>query len=146
MTFKAAALPEPTPDLIVALEAAGLPTDDLQEPGRRFYRFEDDAGLIGYGGLEQIGPDVLIRSMVVVDARRGGGLGAEVLSWLEASAAEQKATALYLLTTSATSFFQRHGYTALPRSAAPPAIAASRQFSALCPASAAFMFKELRPQ
>ncbi len=146
MAFNAVELPEPAPDLIAALEAAGLPMDDLHEPGRRFYRFGDDAGLIGYGGLEQIGPDVLIRSMVVVDARRGGGLGAEVLSWLEARAAERKATALYLLTTSATAFFQRHGYTALPRSAAPPAIAASRQFSTLCPASATFMFKELRPQ
>jgi len=146
MTFKATALTVPTPDLIAALEAAGLPTDDLQEPGRRFYRFENDAGLIGYGGLEQIGPDVLIRSMVVVDARRGGGLGADVLSWLEANAAEQKATALYLLTTTATAFFQRQGYVVLQRSAAPAAIAASRQFSTLCPASATFMFKELRPQ
>lgn len=146
MTFKATALTVPTPDLIAALEAAGLPTDDLQEPGRRFYRFENDAGLIGYGGLEQIGPDVLIRSMVVVDARRGGGLGADVLSWLEANAAEQKATALYLLTTTATAFFQRQGYVVLQRSAAPAAIAASRQFSTLCPTSAAFMFKELRPQ
>jgi len=146
MAFNAVELPEPTPDLIAALEAAGLPTDDLHEPGRRFYRFDDDAGLIGYGGLERIGPDILIRSMVVVDARRGDGLGAEVLSWLEARAAERKATALYLLTTSATAFFQRHGYAVLPRSAASAAIAASRQFSTLCPASAAFMIKELRPQ
>ena len=146
MAFNAVELPEPAPDLIAALEAAGLPMDDLHEPGRRFFRFGDDAGLIGYGGLEQIGPDVLIRSMVVVDARRGGGLGAEVLSWLEARAAERKAIALYLLTTSATAFFQRHGYVVLPRSAAPTAIAASRQFSALCPTSAAFMFKELRTQ
>ena len=146
MAFNAVELPEPTPDLIAALEAAGLPTGDLHEPGRRFYRLGDDAGLIGYGGLEQIGPDVLIRSMVVVDARRGGGLGAEVLSWLEARAAERKATALYLLTTTATTFFQRQGYVVLPRSAAPAAIAASRQFSTLCPASAAFMFKDLRSQ
>lgn len=146
MGFNVVELPESNPDLIAALEAAGLPTDDLHEPGRRFFRFEDDAGLIGYGGLEQIGPDALIRSMVVVDARRGAGLGAEVLSRLEARAAERKATALYLLTTTATAFFQRQGYVVLPRSAAPAAIAASRQFSALCPASAAFMFKELRPQ
>ena len=74
------------------------------------------------------------------------GLGAAILSRLETEAAEQKATALYLLTTSATAFFERHGYTTLPRSAAPPAIAASRQFSTLCPASASFMFKELRTQ
>ena len=146
MGFNVVELPQPTPDLITALEAAGLPTDDLHEPGRRFFRFEDDAGLIGYGGLEQIGPDALIRSMVVVDDRRGAGLGAALLSWLETETADRKASALYLLTTSAAAFFQQHGYAALPRSAAPPAIAASRQFNALCPASAAFMFKELRPQ
>jgi len=146
MAFNVAVFPEPTSDLIAALEAVGLPMDDVYEPDRRFYRFEDDAGLIGYGGLEQVGPDLLIRSIVVVDSRHGGGHGSAILSWLETRAAEQKATALYLLTTSATAFFQRHGYTALPRSAAPPAIAASRQFSTLCPASATFMFKELRPQ
>lgn len=146
MAFSAAELPEPTPDLIAALEAAGLPADDLHEPGRRFFRFEDDAGLIGYGGLEQIGPDVLIRSMVVVDDRRGTGLGAALLSWLETEAADRKASALYLLTTSAADFFQRYGYAVLPRSTAPTAIAASHQFSILCPDSAAFMFKDLRPQ
>ena len=146
MAFTVVSLPEPTSDLIASLEAAGLPTDDLHEPGRRFYRFEDDGGLIGYGGLEQIGPDALIRSIVVIDDHRGAGHGSMMLSWLEARAAEQQASGLYLLTTSATAFFQRRGYTPLPRSAAPPAIAASRQFSALCPASAAFMFKDLRTQ
>ena len=144
MAFNAVELPVPAPDLIAVLEAAGLPTDDLHEAGRRFYRFEDEAGLIGYGALEQLSPDALIRSIVVIDGRRSSGLGAAILSWLEAEAARLQATGLYLLTTSATAFFQRHGYTALPRSAAPPAIAASRQFSTLCPASATFMFKELR--
>ncbi|WP_436356341.1 arsenic resistance N-acetyltransferase ArsN2 [Brevundimonas sp. CEF1] len=146
MAFNAVVLPEPTSDLIAALEAAGLPTDDLHQPGRCFYRFADDAGLIGYGGLEQVGPDVLIRSIAVIDDRRNAGHGAAILSWLEASAAEQQAPGLYLLTTSATAFFERHGYVVLPRSAAPPAVTASRQFSTLCPASAAFMFKELRTQ
>lgn len=37
MAFNVSALPEPTPDLIAALEATGLPTDDLHEPGRCFY-------------------------------------------------------------------------------------------------------------
>ena len=146
MAFNAVELPVPAPDLIAVLEAAGLPTDDLHEAGRRFYRFEDEAGLIGYGALEQLSPDALIRSIVVIDSRRGGGHGSAILSWLETEAAGRKAAGLYLLTTSATAFFQRHGYTALPRSAAPPAIAASRQFSTLCPASAAFMFKDLRTQ
>ncbi len=146
MAFNAVELPEPTADLIAALEAAGLPTDDLHEPGRRFYRFELDGRPIGYGGLEQFGPDVLVRSIVVIDSLRGGGHGGAILSWLEAEAANQGAAGLYLLTTSVAAFFQRHGYVELPRSAAPNAIAASRQFSALCPTSATLMFKELRTQ
>ncbi|MGX1589008.1 arsenic resistance N-acetyltransferase ArsN2 [Brevundimonas diminuta] len=146
MTFNAVELLEPTSDLIAALEAASLPTDDLGEPGRRFYRFEDSAGLIGFGGLEQVGPDALVRSIMVPDRRRGGGHGGTILSWLEAEAAGQGADGLYLLTTSAAAFFQRHGYSVALRSAAPPAVAASRQFSGLCPASATFMFKELRAQ
>ncbi|MBK1967846.1 MULTISPECIES: arsenic resistance N-acetyltransferase ArsN2 [Brevundimonas] len=146
MAFNAVELPEPTADLIAALEAAGLPTNDLHEPGRRFYRFEVDGRPIGYGGLEQIGLDGLIRSIVVIDSHRGAGHGSAILSLLETEAAGRKAAGLYLLTTTATAFFERHGYVVLPRSAAPTAIAASRQFSALCPTSATFMFKELRTQ
>ncbi|MNU30092.1 acetyltransferase [compost metagenome] len=146
MAFNVVELPEPTADLITTLEAAGLPTDDLHEPGRRFFRFENSEGLIGFGGLEQVGPDVLIRSIVVPESRRGGGHGGAILSWLEAEAANQGAAGLYLLTTSAAAFFQRRGYSVALRSAAPPAIAASRQFSGLCLASAAFMFKDLRPR
>lgn len=146
MAFNAVELREPAPDLIAALEANGLPTDDLQEPGRRFYRFEVDGRPIGYGGLEQVGPGALIRSIVVIDSHRGAGHGSAILSLLETEAAGRKASGLYLLTTTATAFFQRHGYVVQPRSAAPADIAASRQFSALCPTSAAFMFKELRTQ
>lgn len=146
MAFNAVKLLEPTADLIAALEAAGLPTDDLHESGRCFFRFENGEGLVGYGGLEQIGPDVLIRSIVVPDGRRGGGHGGAILSWLETEATHQGAAGLYLLTTSAAAFFQRRGYSVALRLAAPPAIAASRQFSRLCPASAAFMFKNLRIQ
>lgn len=146
MTFNTVELAEPTSDLIAALEAAGLPTDDLHELGRCFYRFEVEGRPIGYGGLEQIGPDALIRSIVVIDSHRGAGHGSAILSLLEAEAVGRKASSLYLLTTTAAAFFRRHGYVVLPRSAAPTAIAASRQFSALCPTSAAFMFKELRTQ
>lgn len=145
MTFNAEKLPAPTIDLIAALTAAGLPTDDLHEPGRRFFRFENSEGLIGFGGLEQVGPDVLIRSIVVPDSRRGVGHGGAILCWLEAEAANQGAAGLYLLTASAAAFFRRRGYSVALRSAAPPAIAACRQFSGLCPASADFMFKDLRP-
>lgn len=50
---------------------------------------------------------------------------------------------LYLLTTTAAGFFERLGYRQTDRAAAPREIAATRQFSGLCPASSAFMVKSL---
>lgn len=126
-----------------ALSAAGLPTDDLNEPSRRFYSFHDERGPVGFGGLETLGAETLLRSIVILDDRRGAGLGSALLALLEAQAAGHGASGLHLLTTSAD-FFARHGYAVLSRSAAPPAIAGSRQFSSLCPGSAALMFKDLR--
>lgn len=60
-------------ELATELAGAGLPTSDLDEPDRHFFRFEDDAGIAGYGGIEGNGPDRLLRSLVVRPDRRGGG-------------------------------------------------------------------------
>lgn len=48
------------------LAVAGLPVDHLGAPDRQCFRFEDDAGTIG--GIEGIGSDRLLRSVVVVPA------------------------------------------------------------------------------
>ena len=50
---------------------------------------------------------------------------------------------LHLLTTTAAPFFGTMGYAAADRHAAPPVIAASREFTSLCPASAAYLVKAL---
>jgi len=125
------------------LTAAGLPVDDLGEPARQFFRFEDEAGLIGYGGIEGIGADRLLRSVVVVSARRHTGLGGPLVTALERAAADDGACALYLLTTTAEPFFRHIGYAPAERSNAPAAIAGSAEFSTLCPASAAFLVKHI---
>lgn len=126
-----------------ALAASGLPVADLAEPGRAFFRFDDDAGLVGYGGLEGQGADRLLRSLFVVADRRGEGLGRAMLAGLEASAGEPGVARLHLLTNTAAPFFAAAGYAAADRATAPPSIAASREFTALCPASAAYLVKSL---
>lgn len=51
------------PDLALALHEAGLPTDDLTEPGRRFFAYATVSGeRVGFGGFEHMGRDVLVRS------------------------------------------------------------------------------------
>ena len=130
-------------DLAGALAAAKLPTSDLTEPGRAFVRFDDDTGLVGFGGIEGEGSDRLLRSLVVVADRRGAGIGGAMLALLEGEARRLGAERLHLLTDTAAPFFRVNGYAEADRAAAPPAVAASREFTALCPASATFLVKAL---
>lgn len=126
-----------------ALAASGLPVADLSEPGRAFFRFDDHAGLVGYGGIEGHGTDRLLRSFLVATDRRGDGLGRVMLRLLEGEARELGVVRLHLLTNTAASFFAASGYAAANRARAPASIASSREFTTLCPASAAYLVKSL---
>lgn len=114
------------------LTAAKLPIADLSEPGRTFFRFDDAEGLIGYGGLEGEGAD-----------RRGRGIGRAIIAALEQQAREFGVGHLHLLTTTAASFFRSLGFADASRESAPATIAASHEFTALCPASATYLVKAL---
>ncbi len=48
-----------------------------------------------------------------------------------------------MLTTTAAPFFRAYGYADADRATAPPSIAGSREFTALCPASAVYLVKVL---
>lgn len=135
--------PDSLGELRDALAASGLPVADLAESGRTFFRFDDDAGLVGYGGFEGEGADRLLRSLLVVADRRGDGLGRSLLALLENVARVMRVERLHLLTNTAASFFAANGYAAADRAVAPAPIAASREFTALCPASAAYLVKAL---
>jgi amino-acid N-acetyltransferase len=126
------------------LSEAGLPCDDVSEPGLQFYHFDVDGKWVAYGGLEGSGPDLLLRSMVVCQTRRGEGLGKAVLSELEQYAVSQGAVRLHLLTQSAAGFFTANGYELLDRGETPVAISQTAQFKHLCPASASYLRKTLK--
>lgn len=126
-------------DFPAALEAAGLPTDDLTDAGQSFFSFQGGAG---FGGFARDGNIVLLRSIVVAPDRRGSGVGRRVLLGLLDEARRQKVSSAWLLTTSADAFFARHGFEVVDRTSAPGAVAASAQFTGLCPASAVLMRRE----
>ncbi|UZE21974.1 arsenic resistance N-acetyltransferase ArsN2 [Pseudomonas sp. B21-056] len=126
-----------------ALILAGLPADDLNLPGRRFFSFRQQDSDVAFGGIEGTGSDRLLRSLVVVEGRRGQGTGALVLAALEAFAKNEGVEWVHLLTESATAFFAAHGYQVQERSLAPASICATVQFKRLCPASAAYLSKRL---
>ena len=124
------------------LAAAGLPTSDLREPGRTFYRF-DATTVVGYGGLEGIGADCLLRSLIILHDLRGLGIGKRIVFALEDEGRAQGALRLHLLTNTAAPFFRACGYVDAERATAPASIAASAEFTTLCPASATYLVKPL---
>ncbi len=126
------------------LRDAQLPTIDITEEllDNFFFAGSADAPL-GIVGLEVERPYALLRSLVVDTSSRSSGLGSELLAQAERHAQASGVQTLYLLTTTAESFFAKRGYSRAPRTEAPPFINSSAEFASLCPASAAFMLKQL---
>jgi amino-acid N-acetyltransferase len=137
----------PQPSLGAAkalLATAQLPTADLTEAHcQHFFYWGPASAPAGLVGLELFGDDALLRSLVVGPDARSSGIGSALVHFAESHAREQGVRALYLLTTTAEPFFHRLGYSNVPRDAAPPAIKTTREFAGICPASSAFMFKQL---
>ena len=129
---------------LALLRSVQLPTSDLTEAHCEHFFFtgapEAPTGLVG---LEAFGDVALLRSLAVVPAARGSGLGTALLRHAESAARADGVHALYLLTTTAEAFFARHGYSSAPRATAPAAIRSTREFSGICPASSAFMKRDL---
>ncbi len=134
------------PGLRAALLDAGLPVDDLLEPGREFFAYAMlDGVCVGYGGYEPYGRDMLLRSLVVLPSRRDRGIGAGMLALLLRRAFDEGVRTAWLLTTDAAPFFEKAGFRRVERGGAPARILGSRQATMLCPASAVLLARSVEP-
>jgi amino-acid N-acetyltransferase len=125
------------------LEEAGLATLDLVGAGRRYFRLTEGDKTLGYGGFEARGGHALLRSIVVEGKARGHGYGRTLVNGLIAETRKAGLKDAYLLTEKAATFFTKLGFVPCGREAAPPEIAASRQFAELCPAGTRLMRRDL---
>jgi len=129
--------------LKAALTEAHLPTDDIEDQGRTFFRAQSSDGrAVGYLGVERCGDDFLLRSVVVLPDHRGQGLGSVLVE--RAVAGLDRAGDLFLATTSAAPFFRRIGFSEVRRDSVPATVLATRQLSSICPSSATIM-KRIKP-
>jgi N-acetylglutamate synthase-like GNAT family acetyltransferase len=127
------------------LDGAGLPSADVDEALlEHFLAGRMEGALAGIVGLEICGRDALVRSLVVDHDARRTGVGRALVAEAERRAGTLGMDTLYLLTTTAADYFRALGYNDCPRAAAPAAVRASREFSSLCPADAAFLCKRLK--
>ena len=128
------------------LEANGLPFEDVRETPALFllaWAGANETTVVGAGGIEQYGSNGLLRSVVVDEEFRGREYGTVLCDKLEEFARSEGIETLYLLTTTASAFFDHRGYEEIPRDDAPPRIQRTTEFAALCPDSATCMKRKL---
>src|SRR5262245_61127879 len=121
---------------VCALEAAALPVEDLTDGHMAHFYFvgppEKPTGLVG---VELCGDGALLRSLVVDPELRGTGMGRLLVERAECHARTHGASSMFLLTSTAETFFRHLGYASADRASAPPEIRATREFASICPAS-----------
>lgn len=124
------------------LDTEHLPSIDITEDAlEHFLVYRDETGVVGGVGLERYGEVALLRSLAVARKQMGRGLGRRLVVAAEKLAAELNVRSIYLLTTTAESFFEHLGFRRMPRQDVPLAIRNTREFSSLCPATAVMMVK-----
>lgn len=127
------------------LLAAGLPLDGARDHLAHFVVGESGGNLMCAGGLEWYGDIALLRSVVVDAQARGAGWGKQLLARLTEQASALGVTKLYLLTTTAASYFSSLGFRAVTRASIPEQLGRSREFQGACPASASAMMMKISP-
>ncbi len=126
------------------LEACALPVADLTPAHMpHFTVARQGETLAGVVGIEPCGQEALLRSLAVAGPHRGKGLARRLVAAAEEHARSLGVRHLYLLTTSAAAFFVNEGYAITPRSQAPQAIRATREFTDICPKSSVCQSKAL---
>jgi amino-acid N-acetyltransferase len=130
-------------DILTLLRASALPTAGIERHVETALIVRDSGQLLGCAAVEVYGQAGLLRSVAVEAARRGEGLGERLTTAALELARQRGVRNIYLLTTTASHFFPRFGFTAIPRSELDPALAQSEELRGACPASALAMHASL---
>jgi len=125
--------------VLALLEASSLPTVGVPEALGGFLVAESDGAIVGSVGIEECCEYALLRSAAVREDWRNRGLGRRLEERAIASAESKGIEALYLLTTTAESYFPSFGFERITRDDVPTPIKATDEFRSACPASATVM-------
>ena len=126
------------------LHSNNLPTEDISINSGLFLAYYNTHDvLVGSGGLEFYSNLALLRSLAVSPELRGQQVGKEIVSQLLEAAKQRGISEVYLLTQTASFFFQKMGFKPVTRENLPDAIQKSSEFAAVCPASADVLMLKL---
>jgi amino-acid N-acetyltransferase len=137
------ARPEDAGAIVELLERSHLPTDDFVSHLASALVARRGARIVGSAAIELYADGGLLRSVAVDEDSRGTGLGGRLTAAAIDEASRRALPALYLLTTTADTFFPRFGFERITRDDVPGSVQASVEFREACPASATVMRRRL---
>ena len=126
------------------LRSNNLPAEDVSLNNGLFLAYYNTQEvLVGSGGLEFYNNLALLRSLAVSPELRGQQVGKEIVSQLLEAAKQRGISEVYLLTQTASFFFQKMGFKPVARENVPDAIQKSSEFITVSPASADVLLLKL---
>jgi len=125
------------------LSEADLPYNDVPNHISDFLLASINDVIIGVIGIEILGKFGLLRSLAVSPSKQGKGIGKLLCERMASYASLQEIRNLYLLTTTAESFFENLGFRKVARENLAEEIKSTEEFKNICPVSAVCMVKEI---
>lgn len=126
------------------LEQQHLPLDGVDDHVGTMVVARDGGRVVGAAAVELYDDGALLRSVVVDTTMQGRRLGHWLTEEALKTAERHGARAVFLLTTTAETFFPRFGFHRISRDQVPPSVQASVEFRSACPASAVVMRREIK--
>jgi arsenate reductase (thioredoxin) len=131
-------------EVLRLLEQNRLPTAGLLDHLRTTLVARDGERVVGSAALEVYADGALLRSVAVAPERQHQRLGTELTDAALRLAHELHTPAIYLLTTTAETFFPRFGFEPIARADVPATVRTSVEFTSACPDTAVVMRKIVR--
>jgi len=126
-------------EVAIFLKKHGLPIADIDASLQGFFVAKHENEIVGTIGVEEYRAVGLLRSLAVDKAHRGHALGKRLVNAAVNHAKTCGIEVLYMLTTTADKYFEKHGFQHIRREDVPDLIQRTEQFSRLCPTSAIIM-------
>jgi len=132
-------------EVLALLASAGLHGGGMPEHLDGFLVAREDGRLVATVGLENHGTVGILRSVAVVPGCRGRGIAAALVRAAISRSLARGHQALYLLTNTAESYFERFGFQRIERAQVHPAALVSKQFvKKACEQSTVMMLEHKR--
>jgi len=134
---------EDLPRVSKLLAAVDLPYQDIEGHISNFLLVEKDGELTGVIGIEILGNAALLRSLAVKETERNNGIGKTLVDKIMSYAQLNNVGKMFLLTTTASEFFQKIGFVGIDRAQVPLEMKSTEEFKNICPLSAVCMRQEI---